>query len=218
MQIPTHKRHLLLFADRCEADAFFSLFPFTQSSPHLYHCPQVPIDLCIFHAWGEQGVISTFAQHPCNQYDLWINIGFAGACSPLLPLQHCYTVSQVYQLTPDIPPKLSQAPSLPLHPLPFLPVHTLVSAHTPYTYGFHPTFTLVDMEGYTVASYAQQWQIPCMMIKITSDYTEPSQRSSFHHIKRALSEHLAQTFLKYWETRRKSMSQIHETMTSDRQN
>lgn len=192
-----HKKILLLFADLCEAKALLEKIPFQQTAEHVYHTnnQQLHLDLCILPTWGPAGVYQALRKYTLSTYDLWINLGFAGSCQPSLPLMQIFSIDQVHQLDAFIPTQRSKAPSLRVLPTPNLPLQILVSAHQPYTHGFHDTFSLVDMEGYTIATYAKHYGIPCMMIKIVSDYTEPSLRKNFHAMKDILSHQISQQFI-----------------------
>lgn len=201
------KNILLLFADFCEAEALLQELAFQKLSRNFYRVTyqQTQLDLCIFPMWGSQGVKQAFHQHPLTHYDLWINVGFAGACQKKISLMECFSIYQVAQLDINIPPQRSKAPLIDLLPIPALPLQTLVTTHKPYVYGFHKEFSLVDMEGYTIAQYAKKLGIPCMMMKLVSDYTEPKLRTNFHLIKRVLSKKIANHFLKLFPKIRKTL-------------
>lgn len=194
------KKILLLFADFCEAEVLLQKLAFQQFSQHLYSVSykQIQLDLCILPAWGMQGVNQIFRLYRLTHYHLWINLGFAGACQRSISLMKSYSIHQVCQLDTNVPTQLTAAPTLDLLPIPDLPVQTLVSAHKPYVYGFHNHFSLVDMEGYTIAQYAKAHHIPCMMMKLTSDYTEPKLRTHFHLMKYRLSQEIANSFLQFF--------------------
>lgn len=198
MQTLEQKKVLILFADACEAAGLFRCIPFQQISKHVYQCTKYStlIHVCIFYSWGPQGVHAVLSSMH-DYYDHWINAGFAGACTALLPLKQCVTIDCIRQLNMESPPQINTYPALSVIPVPFLSIHSLVSAHQPYVHGFRTDCTLVDMEGYTIAQYATQRQVRCSMIKITSDYTDPLLRKPFADITDELSDCLAQEILKY---------------------
>ncbi|AFS24628.1 nucleoside phosphorylase-I family protein [Chlamydia psittaci] len=189
---------LLVLADRSEAQSLLQDFAFAKLTENFYRCPDmhmsILIDMIILDQWGKDGVIRALTNTVLKNYDSCVNVGFAGACSPRFPLQTCYTIDRVSQLSKDLPNQLDTTPELTVIALPSLPKATLVSAHAPYTYGFHDTFQLVDMEGYAIAELCKNVNLRCMMLKITSDYTTEDGRDYIKQHKHVLSEKLSCAF------------------------
>lgn len=176
--------NLFIFADYCEAKALINT-GFSRRSYNFFSSKQA--DLVILDCWGSQGVLTTLTK-VFSSYSLWINAGFAGAASYTLHLGQCYSVHTVY---PYHRRSLYQ-----LQPYAFLPAKELTSFDIPYTDGIHNIFELIDMEGFAIAKLAESYHIPCTMIKIVSDYTEPSGREYLLRYKDKLSHTLASACLK----------------------
>ncbi|WP_100934841.1 hypothetical protein [Candidatus Chlamydia corallus] len=196
--VNTPKKVFCIVADYREISFLFDQLDFKQIHHHLYNysCSNYHLDFYIVRVWGSAAVLKALQNYPesCTNYDLWINLGFAGACSPEIPLGQCYTIDQIGKLTTDTPPVLSENPYFIFNTLPTsLPKSPLVTSPTLYHYGFHKTFKLVDMEGYAIASKAAEHQIPCSFLKIASDYTVPGD-FPFKKMEQ-LSQNLALTFL-----------------------
>lgn len=193
-------RALCFIADPCESQALFSLLPFTALYPpriFRYHTPQLTLDLCLLHAWGSSAVHHAIQDYPqaLTSYDLWLNLGFAGACSPAIPLSTCYLIEHLGKLHPH-DQSLSEAPQLIFTPkATALQTTSLVTADAPYILGFHKTFQLVDMEGYAIATLAHSQGLPLSIIKITSDYTLPRRKTFVQEHSAALASVLAKTLL-----------------------
>ncbi|QXE27205.1 hypothetical protein [Chlamydia buteonis] len=189
---------LLVLADRQEAQSLLQDFAFTKLTNNFYRCPDIHmsilIDMIILDQWGKDGVVQALTNTLLKNYDSCVNIGFAGACSSRFPLQTCYTIDKVSQLSKDIPNQLDTTPELTVTALPSLSKATLVSAHAPYKHGFHDTFQLVDMEGYSIAGLCKNLNLRCMMLKITSDYTTKDGGDYIKQHKRVLSEKLSCAF------------------------
>lgn len=195
--MPKPNSLLLIAADTSEVEGLTQLLPFQRAATGLLRCTDPTfsqLDLLVLPEWGACGVekgLSTID----TEYTNWINIGFAGCCTPHDPLGECFTIHSVQQLSQQEPTLLSPLPTLPLEPLPQLPTHPLVTSPVPYTFGFHDTYRLVDMEGYPIAQAAKKQAVPCSMIKITSDYTLPSDRGFLTTQKSWLSQQLATTVI-----------------------
>ncbi|ASD30539.1 hypothetical protein [Chlamydia abortus] len=189
---------LLVLADKNEAQSLLQDFAFTKLTNHFYRCPDrhmsILIDMIILDRWGKDGVVQSLTHTVLQNYDSCVNVGFAGACSSKFPLQTRYTIDKVSQLSKDIPNQLDTTPELTVTALPSLTKATLVSAHAPYTYGFHDTFQLVDMEGYFIAELCKNLHLRCMMLKITSDYTTKEGRDYIQQHKHVLSKKLSCAF------------------------
>ncbi|AAD18556.1 hypothetical protein CpB0429 [Chlamydia pneumoniae TW-183] len=176
--VNTPKKILCIVADYREISPLIEQLDFTQINEHLYsyRCTDYHLDLYIVHVWGSTAVLNALQSYcqAYTDYDLWINPGFVGACSPEIPLGQCYTIEKIANLTTDTPPVLSEDPPYIFDALPdSLPKSSLVTSPVLYHYGFHKTFKLLDMEGYAIASQAAEHHIPCSFLKITSDYTVP---------------------------------------------
>lgn len=191
-------RVLLILADMNEAKSLIQDFSFTRYDKNFYQCRDahmsLAIDMILLEQWGEAGVIKALSNTKLEDYDSCVNLGFAGSCSPDLPLQSFYTVDKVAQLSKTHPKQLDSAIALEITTLPNLPKASLVSAHAPYRYGFHETFQLVDMEGHTIARLCKNHHLHCMMIKITSDYATQEGGVYLKKHKNVLAEKLSYAF------------------------
>ncbi|WP_201456820.1 hypothetical protein [Chlamydia sp. 17-3921] len=198
------KEKLKLFcfiADFCEAKALLQNFYFKKqegNNLYQYESKQFLLDVCILNSWGEAAVMCALQNYPqaLTSYDLWLNIGFAGACNPSIPLQKCFLIKSLRKSSSTDPKCLTQDPALILNTIgTTLPSNTLVTAEAPYTLGFHNTFQLIDMEGYMIASLAKQYQQPLSMLKIISDYTIPRRDDFIKKQSPQLATKLAETFM-----------------------
>lgn len=195
--MPKSNRLLLIAADTSEVEGLVQAIPFQKYTAGLQRCVDPnfsQLDLLILPEWGACGVEKGLSKID-TKYTHWINIGFAGCCTPHTPLGKCFTIHSVQQLSQQEPTLLSPLPTLALKPLPRLPAYPLVTSTVPYTFGFHNTYRLVDMEGYPIAQAAKKQAVPCSMIKITSDYTLSSDRGFLTTQKFWLSQKLAATVI-----------------------
>ncbi|SPN73546.1 nucleosidase,Phosphorylase superfamily [Chlamydia serpentis] len=198
--VNTLKKIFCIVADYREISPLLQTLSFKQINHNLYsHIgPNYHLDLYIVHVWGSMAMLEALQNYPrsSTDYDLWINLGFAGACSPKIPLGKCYNINQIGKLSNDSPPRLTEDLHYVLESLPdSLPQNSLVTSPTTYHYGFHETFKLVDMEGYAIASEAAYYEIPCAFLKIVSDYTIPGDNPLDKRAQK-LSENLTQILLK----------------------
>ncbi|WP_375793284.1 hypothetical protein O1W69_04055 [Chlamydia sp. 12-01] len=189
---------LLVLADMNEAKSLIADFAFTQADKNFYQCRDshmsIAMDMILLEQWGEDGVIKALRNIQLEHYDSCVNLGFAGSCSPDLPLQTFYTIDKVSQLSKTTPEQLDSTIELAITAIPNLPRANLVSAHAPYKYGFHETYQLVDMEGYTVARLCKNHNLRCMMIKITSDYATQEGGEYIKQHRNVLAEKLSYAF------------------------
>lgn len=198
MQILTkYTRLLFIFADICEAEAVIREYPFEKKHPNFYSYRNANhlclMDLLILKQWGRDGVISSLTTELLSNYHACINMGFAGSSSFCFPLHSCYTIDRVVELSRENPQALSHQPELTLLPLPSLPLAHLASSPIPYKYGIQEHLQLIDMEGYTIARLCKNQGLPCIMIKIVSDYTIPEGSDYLKNNKHALAETLCAT-------------------------
>ncbi|QVE48926.1 hypothetical protein SBV42_04020 [Chlamydia crocodili] len=189
---------LLILADINEAKSLIEDFAFKRTDKNFYQCRDshmsIAMDMILLEQWGEEGVIKALRDIELENYDSCVNLGFAGSCCPDLPLQTFYTIDKVSQLSKTNPKQLDSAVELAVIAIPNLPRASLVSAHAPYKYGFHETFRLVDMEGYTIARLCKNHNLHCMMMKITSDYTIQEGGEYLKKHKNILAEKLSYAF------------------------
>ncbi|MEF9497263.1 hypothetical protein [Chlamydia sp. 04-14] len=189
---------LLILADMNEAKSLIEDFDFTRVNKNFYECRDthmsIAMDMILLEQWGENGVIKALRNTKLENYDSCVNLGFAGSCSPDLPLQTFYTIDKVSQLSKTSPEQLDSAIALEIIAIPNLPRANLVSAHAPYKYGFHKTFQLVDMEGYAIARLCKNHNLRCMMIKITSDYATQEGGEYLKKHRNVLAEKLSYAF------------------------
>ncbi|EPP35065.1 phosphorylase superfamily protein [Chlamydia ibidis] len=196
---PSLCKLLIIIADPIEARSLIPALGFRQISQFLYSCYdpvlQVTIDLLILYEWGGRSLIEKLGhlQDPYD-YDLWINLGFAGACSDKIPLNCCYSIFSVTRLSNE-PGHLTCDPPLPIPSVPSLPQAKLSSSETPYRYGLHDSLELVDMEGYIVATVCRHHNQRCVMIKVTSDYTTPNGVSYLKENMEKLAHTLTEAFV-----------------------
>ncbi|WP_257615699.1 hypothetical protein [Chlamydia suis] len=180
---------LLIFADPAEASATLELFPFSAHREFFsYHTEAFLIDVLILKKWGPKGVIHALTPPPMG-YHRWINLGFAGACNPDIPLLTTYTTASVKIFNDQGSPETSYA----VTPVPSLPIAQLTSVSSPYRKGFHKQWQLVDMEGFFIAQQASLISCPCSMIKVSSDYTIPGGGNFLKKNKARLSQKLAES-------------------------
>jgi hypothetical protein len=182
---------LLIFADPVEASETLALFPFSARSEFLYSysTETALLDVIILKQWGHKGVLQALTPTPIG-YDLWLNLGFAGAGNPCIPLLRTYTITSVRKCSDQ----MSLGEELLVIPVPKLPLAQLTSVTSPYREGFNPHLQLVDMEGFSIAQQAALVSCPCSMIKISSDYTTQQGRSFLQSNKARLSKKLADAF------------------------
>ncbi|SYX08865.1 nucleosidase,Phosphorylase superfamily [Chlamydia poikilotherma] len=189
---------LLILADMNEAKSLIEDFAFIRTDKNFYQCRDshmsIAMDMILLEQWGKDGVIKALKDIKLENYDSCVNLGFAGSCSPDLPLQNFYTINSVSQLSKTTPEQLDSAIELEIIAIPNLPKATLVSAHTPYKHGFHETFQLVDMEGYAIARLCKNHNLRCMMIKIISDYATQEGGEYLKKHRDVLAEKLSYAF------------------------
>ncbi|MEF9519873.1 hypothetical protein SBV45_04840 [Chlamydia crocodili] len=189
---------LLILADMDEAKSLIEDFAFNRADKNFYQCRDshmsIAMDMILLEQWGEDGVIQALRDIKLENYDSCVNLGFAGSCSPDLPLQTFYTIDKVSKLSKTTPEQLDSAIELEIVAIPNLPKANLVSAHAPYKYGFHETFQLVDMEGYAIARLCKNHNLPCMMMKITSDYATREGEEYLKKHRSILAEKLSYAF------------------------
>lgn len=197
MHAPNSTRLLFIFADMCEAEAIIQGNPFLQKRPNFYTYEDPSrvccIDLLILTRWGRDGVAASVHTALLSHYHACVNMGFAGSASQSFPLHSCYTIARVAELSDTDPYTLSSRPELPLYCLPSLPAAYLVSSPRPYKYGMQDSFQLIDMEGYAIADRCASLGLPCIMIKIVSDYTTPEGGDYLKNNKHALAKTLCST-------------------------
>ncbi|AHK63060.1 hypothetical protein BOKEGFJH_00186 [Chlamydia avium] len=206
-------RLLFIFADMCEAEAIINKYPFQKQKNNFYTCWDANhsclMDILLLQQWGRQGVISSLNTELLSNYHACLNIGFAGTSSFLFPLHSCYSIDRVAELSSENPQTLSHQPELELISLSSLPLAHLVSSPTPYRYGMHDYFQLIDMEGYTISQLCKKQNLPCMMIKIVSDYTTPEGGEYIKNNKHALAETLYTTLKDSMDSIRSLVTSIH---------
>lgn len=198
MQILTnYTRLLFIFADMCEAEAVIQGYPFEKKHLNFYTYRDTNhlcfMDLLILKQWGRDGVISSLTPELLSNYHACVNMGFAGSSSFCFPLHNCYTITRVAELNHENPQDPSPQPELTLLPLPSLSSAHLASSSIPYKYGMLEHLQLIDMEGYTIAQLCKNHNLPCIMIKIVSDYTTPKGSDYLKKNKHALAETLCVT-------------------------
>ncbi|MBQ8498336.1 hypothetical protein [Chlamydia sp.] len=183
---------LLIFADPIEASETLALFPFSACDNFYTYCTEhLHLDVLVLEKWGYEGVLQALTPPPSG-YNLWINLGFAGATNPNIPLLTTYTITNVKELTK----KTFVAREFMVTPISGLPQAQLTTVKSPYREGFHNNLQLVDMEGFFVAQQAFLSASPCSMIKVTSDYTTQKGNVFLNKNKIRLSQKLAQAFLR----------------------
>lgn len=192
---------LLVLADINEAKSLIQDFTFSQTANNFYQCRDshmsIAMDMIILDQWGENGVLQALENIKLENYDSCVNIGFAGTCSPHLPLQTCYTIDKVSLFREDSPTLCNlteETSELTITTIPNLLQANLVSVRAPYRQGFHDTLQLVDMEGYSIAKLCKHHNLRCMMIKIASDYTTKEGGDYLNQHKSVLAKKLSSAF------------------------
>mgnify|MGYP000564845606 CR=1 FL=1 len=165
---------LITFATLAEARATLQACHAKQIGPHLFQDGKRYI---LITGMGYCRTMVRLGDLPFRPESI-LNLGVAGALDPEWSLYTCLSIRRVELYAPkanDEGAKRIHQNAFPLITLDSKGIAELITTPMPIHGGdlynsVNGSKKLVDMEGYGIAFTAQEWGIPCTIIKIVSDF------------------------------------------------
>lgn len=183
---------LLLFATKLEASSLLEP-TYTQKAENLYAFPNYDL---LITGMGSFAAMASLSCH-LTQYQKVISCGFAGSLDASCTLGQVYTLKSIERLS--LTPLSGTAQSIFEQACPVL--HPLTTVNLPAKRGLttdfplHTTslpeitsrFDLVDMESYGVEWVCQSRKLPCLHLRVISDFCSATTSASIKEHAQTLS-------------------------------